>query len=116
MSDIDNIINSANGYLDSTVDIPSSVTFDDTGTVTATTSSYSLREIICALMSGSGIKLPNFQMCLEINIGRLIPMIPLALGDLRDALIDAHMALDSFIDHTGLDNVLNRMNSLISKL
>jgi len=115
MSDIDKIINSANGYLDSTVDIPSSLSFDDTGTVTATTSSYSLREIICALMSGSGVKLPNFQMCLEINIGRLIPMIPIALGDLRNALIDVHMALDAFIDHTGLDNVLNRMNSLISE-
>lgn len=115
MSDIGNIINSANGYLDSSVGIPSGATFDDTGSVIASTSSYSLREIICALMTGSGVKLPNYQMCLEINIGRLIPMIPASLGDLRNALIDVHMSLDMFIDHTSLDSILNRMNMLISE-
>ena len=62
---------SAANYLKNTdVDLVTSTTIDvGTGEVEARTTSFSLREIICSLLAGNGILLPNLQLCLKINIG-----------------------------------------------
>ena len=102
-------------YLNQTISIPSSTTVDvGTGEVSMTTTSFSLREIICSLLAGNGINLPNLQLCLKINIGRLlgIPGIP---AELYNALSDAEAALDEFIAHTNIDNVLARLNAAIAE-
>ena len=64
----------AANYLRNTdVDVVTGVTVDaGTGEVETTTTSMSLREIICSLLAGNGIKLPNLQLCLKINLGRLL--------------------------------------------
>ena len=118
MSDFVNDLNNASDYLNSTkVDLPTGK-FDvnaETGTVTAQMQSYSLKEIICSLLAGNGVKLPNVQICLKVNIGRLIPELPSALADLRNALEEAEQALDEFIAHTNIDNVIARMNAAVAE-
>jgi len=106
----------ANEYLNRTVSVPTSVTVNDQGTVTATTTDLTVREIICSLLAGNGIKLPNLQICLKINLGRLIPEIPAALAALKTALTEAEAELEKFIAHTDIENVLNRMNSAIAEV
>ena len=118
MSDFVQDLENASDYLNSTkVDLPTGK-FDidpETGTVTPQMQSYSLKEIICSLLAGNGIKLPNVQICLKINIGRLIPEIPAALADLKSALEEAEKALDDFIAHTNIDNVIARMNAAVAE-
>ena len=106
----------ANEYLNRTVSVPTSITVNDQGSVTATTTDLTVREIICSLLAGNGIKLPNLQICLKINLGRLIPEIPAALADLKTALTEAEQALEDFIAHTDIENVLNRWNSVIAEV
>lgn len=118
MSDFVNDLKDASDYLNSTkVDLPTGK-FDidpETGTVTPQTQAYSLKEIICSLLAGNGIKLPNLQICLKINIGRLIPEIPAGLEDLQEALEEAEKALDEFIAHTNIDNALGRLNAAVAE-
>ena len=118
MSDFTAPLKDASDYLNSTkLDIPTGK-FDvdtETGTVTPQTQSYSLKEIICSLLAGNGIKLPNLQICLKVNIGRLIPEIPAGLEDLQNALKEAEAALDEFIAHTNIDNALERLNAAVAE-
>ena len=68
MSDFVGGLKDASEYLNGTsIDIPTGkVTVDAaTGSLTAQTASYSLKEIICSLLAGNGIKLPNLQICLN---------------------------------------------------
>jgi hypothetical protein len=118
MSDFVDGVKDASEYLNATkVDIPTGQVVVDakTGTVTAQTHSYSLKEIICMLLAGNGIKLPNLQICLKVNLGRLIPAIPEGLEDLQEALEEAEKALDDFISHTNIDNVLGRLNAAVAE-
>jgi len=118
MSDFKDTITNASDYLNSTkVDIPTGKFEIDpeSGTVTAQTQSYSLKEIICSLLAGNGIKLPNLQLCLKINLGRLIPEIPAGLEELKEALEEAEKALDEFIAHTNIDNALGRLNAAVAE-
>lgn len=118
MSDFVNDLKDASDYLNSTkVDIPTGK-FDvdpESGTVTPQTQAYSLKEIICMLLAGNGIKLPNLQICLKINLGRLIPEIPAGLEDLKEALEEAEKALDEFIAHTNIDNAIARLNAAVAE-
>ena len=118
MSDFVDGLKGASDYINGTkVDIPTgkvTVNAND-GTITAQTQAYSLKEIICSLLAGNGIKLPNLQICLKVNLARLIPEIPEALADLRAALEEAEKALDEFIAHTNIDNALGRLNAAVAE-
>ena len=110
-----NGLKDANDYINTTkIDVPTEITVDDTGKVTASTQAVSLKEIICGLLAGNGIKLPNIQICLKVNLARLLdePDLP---NDIRNALNEAEAALDEFIAHTNIDNVLGRLNSAIAE-
>lgn len=115
MSDFINGLQSADEYLNRTVSVPTDVTVAEDGTITSSTTTYTIREIICSLLAGNGLRLPNIQICLKINLGRLIPEIPEALAELRQALEEAERALEEFIAHTDIENVLNRLNSAIAE-
>jgi hypothetical protein len=117
MSDFVGGVKDASEYLNGTsIDVPTGkVTVGSDGTLTAQTQSYSLKEIICMLLAGNGVKLPNLQICLKINLARLIPEIPEALADLRTALEDAEKAMDEFIAHTNIDNTLARLNAQVAE-
>ena len=116
MSDFVGGLEDANEYLNrTTIDVPTGVVTAENGTLTAQTQSYSLKEIICMLLAGNGVKLPNLQICLKINLGRLIPEIPAGLADLKAALEEAEKALDDFIAHTNIDNALARLNAAVAE-
>lgn len=115
MSDFINGLQSADEYLNRTVSVPTDVNVAEDGTITSSTTTYTIREIICSLLAGNGLRLPNVQICLKINLGRLIPEIPEALAELRQALEEAERALEEFIAHTDIENVLNRLNSAIAE-
>ena len=51
---------------------PTSATVDPTGKVTTTELYFTMRELICSLLAGNGLKLPNVQICLKANLGRLL--------------------------------------------
>ena len=68
MSDFVNGIQNASEYLNrTTVTIPDTIDVNDQGVVSATGTSYSMKEIICSLLGGNGINLPNLQICLKVN-------------------------------------------------
>jgi len=117
MSDFVGGVKDASEYLNGTsIDVPTGkVTVGSDGTLTAQTQSYSLKEIICMLLAGNGVKLPNLQICLKINLGRLIPEIPAGLADLKAALEEAEAAMDEFIAHTNIDNTLARLNAQVAE-
>lgn len=116
MNDFVNGLTSVNDYLNrTTIELPTSVTADlNSGTIITSTTGFNLKEIICSLLAGNGIKLPNLQLCLKINLGRLLNQtgIPAAL---YNALAAAERALDQFIAHTNIDNVLARLNAAIAE-
>ncbi len=114
IEDFTNGLQSASDYINrTTVNIPTDATISDGG-INVGTTSFSMKEIICSLLGGNGINLPNLQICLKINIARLLgePTLP---SDIRDSLAQVETALDEFIAHTNIDNVLNRLNSAIAE-
>jgi hypothetical protein len=76
--------------------------------------SFTLRELLCGLLSGNGVKLPNVQLCLHTNIAALLNL-PNIQGDLRDALNELQDGVEAFMDHTKLDNVLGRLNGVLGE-
>ena len=118
IDDFKNSLQSANDYLNrTTVDIPTDVTAnvtDQGASMNVSTTSYSMKELICSLLGGNGINLPNLQICLKINLARMLDMPDLP-SDIRNALSEAEAALDEFIAHTNIDNVLGRLNSAIAE-
>ena len=120
MTDFQGGLESANEYLNRTVSIPTSTTIDPTtGTVTTTEQSFTMRELICSLLAGNGLKLPNVQICLKANLGRLLNNAGVnwqgALADLETKLREAEQALEEFTAHTDIENVLNRMNAAVAE-
>jgi len=77
--------------------------------------SMSLKEIICSLLAGRGLKLPNIQLCVFLNLQELlgIPQLQAALREVLSALADA---MQRFLDHTRIGEVLGRINSVLSEI
>lgn len=120
MADFPGGLSGVDDYLNRTVSIPTSATVDPTtGVVTTTESSFTMRELICSLLAGNGLKLPNLQICLKANLGRLLNNAGVnwqgALGDLYTALSEAEQALEDFTAHTDIENVLGRLNGAIAE-
>ena len=76
--------------------------------------SFTLRELLCGVLGGNGIKLPNIQICLSANINALL-QIPALQGELYDALTQLEGAMNDFMDHTKLDSVLGRLNGVLAE-
>ncbi len=76
--------------------------------------SFTLRELLCGLLAGNGVKLPNVQLCLHTNIAALLN-IPNIQDDLKDALNELQEGVEQFMDHTKLDNVLGRLNGVLGE-
>ena len=119
MTDFAGGLADANEYLNRTVSVPTSATVDPlTGKVTTTESSFTMRELICSLLAGNGLKLPNVQICLKANLGRLLNNAGInwqgGLADLYTAP-NEEKALEEFTAHTDIENVLNPTNAGIAE-
>jgi hypothetical protein len=77
--------------------------------------SFSLRELLCGMLSGNGVKLPNIQICMQANIQALLG-IPNIQGEVADALTQLLGSVEDFMDHTKIDNVLGRLNNVLGEV
>jgi len=76
-----------------------------------------LKEIICSLLAGRGLLLPNLQICISLNLKELLGGI---IGQVQDVLYNAlnqlDQAFDRFLAHLRLDEVLGRINNIIAEI
>ena len=114
-----------NEYLNrTTIEVPTNVVIDPTdpdNPVQVSKSSITLKELICSLLAGNGLKLGNLQVCLKVNLNRLLATVNEnglkdELGELYGALEDAEKAMDEFMEHTGIDEAFNRLNKIMSDI
>lgn len=74
-----------------------------------------LKEVICALLSGGGLKIPNLQICLSVNLKAILNVDGIS-NKLKTALAKLDKMFDNFMAHTKLDNVLSRLNDAVSEI
>ena len=105
-----------NDYLDARHHISGTTSSGTDGAKIVASAEYSftLRELLCGLLSGNGIKLPNIQLCMHTNIAALLG-IPGIQSDLTDALNELQQGMEQFMDHTKLDSVLGRLNGVLAE-
>lgn len=76
-----------------------------------------LKEIICSLLAGRGLLLPNIQICISLNLKELLGSLIGTIQDtLYNALVSLDQAFDRFMDHLKLDEVLGRINNVIAEI
>ena len=109
-------LQSANDYLDTRHHIGGTVAQgnDAFKSVLQAEYSFTLRELLCGLLSGNGVKLPNIQLCMHANIQELLKL-PNIQGEIADALNQLLDGVEDFMDHTKLDSVLGRLNGVLAE-
>lgn len=76
-----------------------------------------LKELICSLVNGNGLKLPNIQVCINFAIDSLFNEIEGKVSQLlQQALGALQSAFKNFMNHLNLDNVLGRINGAIAQI
>jgi hypothetical protein len=73
-----------------------------------------VKKIICAMLAGNGLKLPNLQICISINLDRVL-QLPNLQPELTTALGALSTSMHGFLDHLGIDSVLGRINDVMAK-
>ena len=76
--------------------------------------SGNMKDMICQLLAGN-LTLPQVQICLDANLAALIGQTGLPAA-LSTALTGARTAMQSFIDATGIDSVLGRLNAVMGEV
>ena len=116
LTDFKNGLQDANEYLDTKHHLSGTAAFGNSNlrAVTQAEYSFTLRELLCGVLGGNGIKLPNIQICMSANIAELLK-IPALQGELYDALSQLDGAMNDFMDHTKLDSVLGRLNGVLAE-
>lgn len=119
-TDFPNGLTSAADYLSANNSITSQLTgsvADINRLVVSAAIDSNLKEIICSLMAGRGLKLPNLQICISLNLKELLGSF---VGQIQDVLYQALSRLDTAFDelmsHLKLDAVLGRINGLLGEI
>ena len=109
-------LENANDYLDTRHHLSGTTALgnDSLRFVASAEYSFTLRELLCSVLSGNGIKMPNLQICLYANIQELLG-IPNIQAQLYDALNQLADSLQQFMDHTRLDDILGRLNAVLAE-
>ena len=102
-----------NDYISPTHHIDATLAGDPNFVAIKAEADFNLKDIICALLAGQGLQLPNLQICLSSALGDLLNRA--ITGTLKDALQSVKDALDAFLDHTNIDSVLGRLNGIIDE-
>ena len=111
-------LQSVNEYLDTRHHIDTNVTgnINDFGRVVFSAGyDFSTREILCNLLAGRGLLLPNIQICLSINLKAMLGIDGLQ-QQLKNALGKLDTAMDNFLQHTGISNILGRLDSALAEV
>jgi len=115
-TDFKNGLQDANDYLDTRHHLSGTTALGNSNlrAVVQAEYSFTLRELLCGVLGGNGIKLPNIQICMSANINALLG-IPALQGELYDALSQLDSAMNDFMDHTKLDSILGRLNGVLAE-
>lgn len=111
-------LQSVNEYLDTRHHLDTNVTgnINDFGRVVFSAGyDFSTREILCNLLAGRGLLLPNIQICLSINLKAMLGIDGLQ-RQLRNALTQLDTAMDNFLQHTGISSILGRLDSALAEV
>jgi len=76
--------------------------------------SGNMKDMICQLLAGN-LNLPQVQICLDANLSALIGSTGLPAG-LTAALTSARTSMQIFMDHTGIDAALGRLNAVMGEI
>lgn len=103
-----------NDYLNTVHHIDKTLVGDPTKIVIKTEYGFTMKEIICNLLAGRGLKIPNIQVCVSINMKAIlgVPNLP---ADLRDALTQLDSQFDEYLEHTSFDNIMGRINKSLNE-
>lgn len=119
-TDFKNGLSNADDYLSATNSISAELTgsvADIGNLVISAEFDFNLKEIICSLLAGRGLKLPNIQICISLNLKALLGDL---FGQIQDKLYQAlaklDAAMDKFMDHLKLDQVLGRINGVLAEI
>lgn len=118
MSDIGDTAKKINEYLDTRHHSKTEVVGEqgpNARVVVKSQYDFTLREIICNLLAGRGLKLPNVQVCLSVNIKAILG-VPDLQAELKDALAELDKEFDQFMEHTSIESVLGRINDAIAEV
>lgn len=78
---------------------------------------FNLKEMICSLLAGRGLLLPNLQICISLNLKELIGgYVGLIQDTLYQGLLALDAAFDKLLDHLKLDEVLGRINNVLAEV
>lgn len=111
-------LKNVNEYLDTRHHINKNVTsnINEFGRVVfAAGYDFSTREILCNLLAGRGLLLPNLQICLSINLKAMLGISGIQ-QQLYKALSKLDTAVDKFLEHTGINNILGRLDSALAEV
>lgn len=79
-----------------------------------------IKEIVCNILAGKGLfnPLEGLSVCLNVAIGDLLNDAGLgaASSALEEALNDLEAGLNDFIEHTGVNNALSRVNNAMNQI
>ena len=119
-TDFPNGIQSASDYLTDNVGASAQLSTsvaDIAGFMVSAEMDFNLKEIVCSLLAGRGLLLPNIQICVSLNLKELLSTV---LGTITDTLYAALASLDQtfdkLMDHLRIDEVLGRINNVLSEI
>ena len=79
-----------------------------------------VKQIVCNILAGKGLfnPLEGLSICLNVAIGDLLNDAGLgsASSALEEALNDLEAGLNDFIEHTGVNNALSRVNNAMNQI
>ena len=103
-----------NDYLNTVHHIDKTLVGDPTKIVIKSEHSFTMKEIICNLLAGRGLKIPNIQVCVSVNLKAILG-VPTLPEDLKDALANLDSQFDAYLEHTSFDNILGRINKSLNE-
>lgn len=113
-TDFKNGLQDFNDYISPTHHVQENLLGDSSFLAVQAELDYNLKDIICALLAGQGLQLPNLQICLSAAIDELLKQ-PIQ-GALRDALATVADAMAAFQEHTNINGILGQLNGVIDEV
>lgn len=109
------VFDTVNDYLDTVHHIDKTLIGDPTKVVVKSEYGFTMREIICNLLAGRGLKIPNIQVCVSVNL-KAIAGYPDLPEDLKNAMDDLDRQFDAYLEHTSFNALMGRINKTVNEV